>query len=183
MITKENAIWLEQEGNLEFAKYFIGLGSNSKERKLREKSVNIASLWCRLFAENKDGYRLSEEMKPYLTKLLQKELNEFEKEESIWFEMCANCAQYDFAQIDEFNLTKALYGIFRILLPTEQKIEPFDALILEKLIEATGIDINETNQFGAAIKSHGLNSKIVIVPKEANTWTKFGDQYRLFLLS
>ncbi|HEY9702012.1 MAG TPA: hypothetical protein V6C58_06180 [Allocoleopsis sp.] len=183
MISKENKKWLEKDDNLKFAKYFINLGNNPVEKKQREKSIEIASTWCRIFENGEDGYHLSENLKPLLIDLLENDLKtDYETVENIWMNMCANAAQYSFAQIDDFIFTKALYGIFRVLLPEEQKIEPFDSQILDSLIKATNTDIASTKQFGVAIKSNGLKSEVIIVPDNASTWVEYGDQYRLILL-
>ena len=183
MISNENKKWLEKDDNLKFAKYFINLGTTSKEKKQREKSIEIASTWCRLFEVGNDGYNLSDNLKPLLTDLLKSDLkNNYETVENLWLDMCANAAQYSFAKIDDFILSKALYGIFRILLPEEQEIEPYDSQILGSLIRATNTDIETTNQFGVAIKSNGLNSEVIIVPDNASTLSEFGEHFILLLL-
>lgn len=182
-MTKKNKEWLELTDDLKFAKYFISVGSDNNEKKLRRKAIEIAVLWCRLAEAGRDGYELPEEIRKHLTKLLNNELKEeYDHEQSIWLEMCRNCAVYRFAEIDDFALTKALYGIFRILLTDELDIEPFDSQILDKLIIATNTDIEKQSQLGVAIKTDGLNSQVVVVPKGSQTWTEHGDQYMLILL-
>lgn len=183
MITQKNAEWLESTDDLKFAEYFISIGSNASERKLRKKSIEIAVLWCRLAEQGKDGYELQAEMRKPLNKLLNNELkNKYEKEDFIWLDMCRNCATYSFAEIDDFALTKALYGIFRILLTDELDIDPFDSQILQKLIDVTNTDIEKDSQLGVAIKTNGLNSQVIIVPKGSWSWTDYGDQYTIILL-
>ena len=104
-----------------------------------------AGTWCRLFETGSDGYNLPDTLKPLLTELVESDLKDnYETVEHLWLGMCANAAQYSFAKIDDFILTKALYGIFRILLPQEQEIEPYDSQILESLIRATNTDVKKT---------------------------------------
>jgi hypothetical protein len=178
MISKVNKDWLEKDDNLKFANYFIKLGSSSKEKKQREKAIEIASTWSIIFERGEDTSTLAEELKLLLSAILKTDLKDiYETEDSIWLDMCSNAAQYRLAQIDDFILTKALYGIFRILLPEEQDIEPFDKIILNSLIKATNTNPETTKSIGVAIKSNGLLSEVVIVPENASTWTEFGDRY------
>jgi hypothetical protein len=183
MLSKEVKAWLEQDENLPFASYFIRLGEDKFERGQRELAIEIASVWCILHEAGEDGYNLPDKLLPYLTKLLETPLKDEEETAfRIWLQMCSNAAKYNFAHIDEFHFTRALYGIYRVLLPQERGIEPFDEQILDSIIQAKQIDFAVTNEFGVAVKSNGLDSKVIIVPKGAESWTEFGDQYLIFLL-
>lgn len=97
--------------------------------------------------------------------------------------MCAHCAEYQFAQIDEFDLTPALYGIYRSILPEAQDVEPFDEMILEKLAGDLGVDRYNVPKIGYAIRNNGLMSEVILFPPpEAKGWTDYADQYRIKLL-
>ena len=183
-LSPESRAWLEKDDNLRFADYFVGLATDARDRKWRKAAMEIAVQWCILYERGEDGKDLHPTMKTLIKPFLDKDSESEDPAYSFWAGMCGHAAAYRFAGIDKFDLTGALYGIYRMLLPEERDIEPFDEKILEKLLEESGIDTESDKQFGYAIKTNGLDSEIIMHgPPEANAWTEYADQYRLVLLN
>mgnify|MGYP001163331659 CR=1 FL=1 len=180
----EARAWLEKDDNLKFADYFVGLATDAKDRKWRKAAIEIAAQWCILYERGEDKKDLHPTMRACIEPFLDKASESEDPAYSFWAGMCGHAAAYRFAEIDEFDLTRALYGIYRMLLPEERDIEPFDEKIFEKLIKESGVDPNSANQFEYAIKTNGLDSKIIMHgPPAAKAWTEYADQYRRVLLN
>ncbi|MFN0034784.1 MAG: hypothetical protein ACKVUS_06950 [Saprospiraceae bacterium] len=176
--------WLQKRDDLGFAQYFVGLGKDEPDINYRKSAIEIAVHWCILHESGADGPKLHSKIRRLIEPLLMKaDGGDTDAMSSFWADMCANCATYRFAQIDEFDLTCALYGIYRTLLPKERDIEPFDQIILEKLAEAKGVDLKKVKQFGYGIRTKGMDSEIALpAPEGAQGWTEYADQYRLVLI-
>ncbi|MBC7775063.1 MAG: hypothetical protein H7246_06450 [Phycisphaerae bacterium] len=182
-LSKETLEWLTERDDLGFAKYFVDLGVDEDDINYRKASIEIASQWCILRKSGKDGKALHPRIQNLIAPHVPSE-DGFDAIEWFWSEMCANCATYRFAQIDQFDLTCALYGIYRTLLPKERDVEPFDQIILEKLAEAKGVDLSTATEFSYGIRTNGMTSEVVLpAPEGARTWTEYADQRRIVLIN
>lgn len=183
-LSPESYEWLKRRDDLGFAGYFVGQGVDRADIKWRKAAIEIAAQWCMLHEAGEDGKELSPGMRKLIEPHVKKSNEEgYDAVAWFWATMCAHCAEYSFAQIDEFDQTRALYGIYRTLLPEERKIEPQDAIILEKLAAAAGVDLKTAGRLAFGIQSNGLDSKVMLpAPSGAEQWTEYADQFRIKLL-
>lgn len=170
--------WLQKDGNLPFAEYFVKLATDRADRKWRKNAIEIAAQWGHLYETGADGQALH----PALQALISPwagtgDEGDPDQTALFWAKMCRCAAAYRFAEIDTFLLTRALYGIYRCLLPEERDIEPFDKMISDKITNALSIDLETAKSVVFYVKNNGLDSELILkLPPEATIWSAYADQ-------
>lgn len=181
-LSPEVQSWLDQEDNLPFADYFTGLATGKKDLEWRQVSIEIAARWCMLREAGLDGKALHPQLSAVIEPPALKYFKNYGSNpvDYLWQLMCGHAAAYRLAAIDEFELTKALYGIYRSLLPEKKSVDPFDGMIRVKL---ASIFPSENGTITYGIRNDGLHSEIIVnPPADAVGWNEYADQFRKLML-
>ncbi|RLD17975.1 MAG: hypothetical protein DRI69_11190 [Bacteroidetes bacterium] len=175
--------WIKQMGYSGFESQFLDQASDASDLTNRVHSLEIAVRWCIDHPLQEDAKLIPHSLKDYLSEHIQVDEFGYESIDSIWQDMCQNVAHYSFVEIDEFDVTKALYGIYRSLLQADKNVEPIDQICEEKLLD-TFEPPPEANadKFSIPYRLAGLDSEVAPWPKgHTGPWTDFANFLRTII--